>query len=64
MKEMLPKTKKNYEEYQTIPYQKALGSSLSLYASQGTSPHITFAINTISQFTRNHEKAHWTAERC
>ncbi|XP_074042427.1 uncharacterized protein [Leptinotarsa decemlineata] len=42
-----------------IPYQEVIGSIL--YASQGTRPDITYAVNTVSQFNKNYGKAHWTA---
>ena len=42
-----------------IPYLAAIGSLM--YASMGTRPDITFAVQHLSQFSSNPGMAHWTA---
>jgi hypothetical protein len=39
-----------------IPYHKAVGSLM--YASLGTRPDITYAVQTVSRFTKNPGTAH------
>ena len=40
-----------------IPYQEAVGSLM--YASLGTCPDITYAVQTVSYFSKNPGQAHW-----
>lgn len=42
-----------------ISYREAVGSLL--YASQGTRPDISFAVNTVSRYMQNPGKGHWLA---
>ena len=42
-----------------IPYQEAVGSLM--YASLGTCPDITYAVQTVSRFSKNPGQAHWEA---
>jgi len=42
-----------------VPYHEAIGSLM--YASLGTRPDITFAVQTLSRFTANPGTAHWEA---
>src|ERR1700678_3166359 len=42
-----------------IPYQEAVGSLM--YASLGTHPDITYAVQTVSRFSKNPGQAHWEA---
>ena len=42
-----------------IPYQEAVGSLM--YASLGTCPDITYAVQTVSRFSKNLGQAHWEA---
>ena len=42
-----------------IPYHEAVGSLM--YASLGTRPDITYAVQTVSRFTKNPGVAHWDA---
>jgi hypothetical protein len=42
-----------------IPYLAAIGSLM--YASMGTRPDITFAVQHLSQFSLNPGQAHWMA---
>jgi hypothetical protein len=42
-----------------IPYHEAIGSLM--YASLGTHPDITFAVQTVSRFTTNPGLPHWEA---
>jgi hypothetical protein len=42
-----------------IPYLATIGSLM--YASMGTRPDITFAVQHLSQFSLNPSQAHWTA---
>jgi hypothetical protein len=47
-------------KHQNIPdYRSAIGSLM--YASVGTQPDISFAVQTLSQFLSNPGPAHWTA---
>ena len=42
---------------QNIPYHEAIGSLM--YASLSTHPDITYAVQSISQFSKNPGIAHW-----
>ena len=42
-----------------VPYHEAVGSLM--YASLGTHPDITYAVQTVSRFTKNPGMAHWEA---
>ena len=42
-----------------IPYQEAIGSLM--YASLGTHPDITYAVQTVSRFSKNPDQLHWEA---
>jgi len=45
--DMEPKTKENIDYMRNIPYREVVGKLQ--YASQGTRPDITFAVNTVSR---------------
>ena len=45
-----------------IPYHEAVGSLM--YASLGTYPDITYAVQTVSQFSTKPGLAHWEAVKC
>jgi hypothetical protein len=42
-----------------VPYLEAIGSLM--YASLGTQPHILFAVQTVSRFSKNPGLGHWDA---
>ena len=42
-----------------IPYHESVGSLM--YASLGTRPDITYAVQTVSRFSKNPGQAHWEA---
>jgi len=42
-----------------VPYAVAIGSLM--YASVGSRPDISFAVQTLSQFTSRPSQTHWTA---
>jgi len=44
---------------QDVPYHEAVGSLM--YASLGTQPDISFAVQTLSRFASNPGLAHWEA---
>ena len=44
---------------QSIPYHEAVGTLM--YASLGTQPNITYAVQTVSCFTKNPGTTHWEA---
>ena len=54
-----PSTTKEIAQMRNIPYHKAVG--LLMYASLGTHPDITYAVQTVSQFSKNPGQAHWEA---
>lgn len=56
---MSPKSAKEIEEVQHIPYQEAVGSLL--YLAQCTRPDIAYAVNDVSRFNANFGMPHWTA---
>jgi hypothetical protein len=55
----LPSSTEDITTMRTIPYHEAIGSLM--YASLGTCPDITFAVQTISRFTTNPGLPHWEA---
>lgn len=58
--EMCPKNRiEEIEHMKSISYLEAIGNLL--YVSQISRPDISFAVNAISQFCNNPEKAHWNA---
>ncbi|XP_071579312.1 uncharacterized protein [Temnothorax nylanderi] len=58
-KEMSPKTTAERSEMERIPYRQALGSAM--FACQGTRPDIACTITTLSCFSNDPGKPHWTA---
>lgn len=58
-KEQCPKTPREYERMQNIPYRSALGAAW--YAATVTRPNVTFALSLLSQFAQNPAKVHWRA---
>ncbi len=54
-----PKTTGDIAKMRDVPYHEAVGSLM--YASLGTRPDITFAIQTLSRFAKNPGLAHWDA---
>lgn len=54
-----PSTTQEIAYMQNIHYHEAVGSLM--YASLGTCPDITYAVQTVSQFSRNPGQAHWEA---
>ena len=52
-----PSTTQEISHMCNIPYQEAVGSLM--YASLGTHPDITCAIQTVSHFSKNPRQAHW-----
>jgi hypothetical protein len=54
-----PSTTEEIAQMRNIPYHKAVGSLM--YTSLGTCPDITYAVQTISQFTKNPGTADWEA---
>ncbi|XP_063800307.1 uncharacterized protein LOC134968742 [Pseudophryne corroboree] len=59
VKAMSPSSQEEIEEMKEIPYQNAVGSLM--YASIGTCPNITHAVNWASHFAINPGKQHWIA---
>src|SRR6202453_4493436 len=55
---LTPATNNNLFEHPTL-YREAIGALL--YASMGTRPDITFAVQTLSQFASKLSKEHWQA---
>ncbi|KMQ85397.1 retrovirus-related pol polyprotein from transposon tnt 1-94 [Lasius niger] len=43
----------------SVPYKEAVGCFI--HASQGTRPDISYAVNMVSRFSNNPEKAYWVA---
>lgn len=54
-----PTTTDDIAKMHDIPYHEAIGSLM--YASLGTRPDITFAVQTLSRFATNLGIAHWEA---
>jgi hypothetical protein len=54
-----PSTTQEIAHMRNIPYQEAVGSLM--YASLGTRPDITYAVQTVSRFSKNPGQAHWEA---
>ena len=54
-----PTTTQQIAYMHNIPYQEAVGSLM--YTSLGTHPDITYAVQTISQFSKNPGQLHWEA---
>ena len=54
-----PTTTQQIAHMRNIPYQEAVGSLI--YASLGTRPDITYAVQTVSCFSKNPGQAHWEA---
>ena len=54
-----PSTTQEIAQMSNIPYQEAVGSLM--YASLGTRPDITYAVQTISGFSKNPGHTHWEA---
>ena len=52
-----PSSTKEFAKMRNIPYHKAVGSLI--YASLGTQPDITFAVQSISRFSTKPGIAHW-----
>jgi len=58
-KEMCPSNETGKSKMKGIPYLAAIGSLM--YASMGTRPDVTFAVQHLSRFSSNPGMAHWTA---
>ena len=56
-----PSTTEEYAKMKNIPYHEAVGSLM--YASLGTRPDITFAVQTMSRFSSKPGTTHWEAVR-
>ena len=54
-----PSTTQEIAHMRNIPYHEAVGSLM--YASLGTRPDITYAVQTVSRFSKNPGPAHWEA---
>jgi hypothetical protein len=54
-----PSTTEEIARMRNVPYHEAVGSLM--YASLGTRPDITYAVQTVSRFTKNPGTAHWDA---
>ena len=54
-----PATTLEIAKMHDIPYLEAVGSLM--YASLGTRPDISFAVQTVSRFSKNPGLAHWDA---
>src|SRR6202522_727053 len=54
-----PTTTQEITHMQNIPYQEAVG--LLMYVSLGTQPDITYAVQSVSRFSKNPGQAHWEA---
>src|SRR6202522_752242 len=59
--EQSPKTTEEFAKMRNIPYHEAVGSLM--YASLGTRPDITFAVQTVSRFSSKPGTVHWEAVR-
>ena len=56
-----PSTTEEFGKMKNIPYHEAVSSLI--YASLGTHPNITFAVQSTSQFSSKPGTAHWEAVR-
>ena len=54
-----PSTTEEIAQMKNIPYHEAVGTLM--YASLGTRPDITYAVQTVSRFSKNPGNAHWEA---
>jgi hypothetical protein len=54
-----PSTTEEFAKMRNIPYHEAVGSLM--YASLGTRPDITYAVQTVSRFSIKPGPAHWEA---
>ena len=54
-----PSTMDEIAKMQNVPYHEAVRTLM--YASLGTRPDITYAVQTVSRFTKNPGTAHWEA---
>src|SRR6266545_3099900 len=54
-----PNTTEEFARMRNIPYHEAV--SLLMYASLGTHPNITYAVQTVSRFSTNPGIEHWEA---
>jgi hypothetical protein len=52
-----PSTTEEFARMRNIPYHEAVGSLM--YASLGTRPDITYAVQSVSRFSKNPGLAHW-----
>lgn len=58
-----PRTEKEYERMQNVPYQRGCGELL--WISRNSRPDISFAVQQLTQFMQNPGLAHWEAmKRC
>ncbi|XP_071635072.1 uncharacterized protein [Temnothorax longispinosus] len=58
-KEQCPSSDAEREEMRKVSYREAVGSLI--YASQGTRPDISHAVNMVSRFSNDPGRAHWNA---
>jgi len=54
-----PSTTAEHAQMRDVPYHEAVGSAM--YATIGTRPDISFAVQTVSRFSTNPGPAHWDA---
>jgi hypothetical protein len=57
-----PATAAEFAQMHDVPYHEAVG--LLMYASLGTYPDISFAIQTLLRFSMKPGVAHWEAVKC
>jgi hypothetical protein len=57
-----PSTTAEFAQMRDIPYHEAVSSFM--YASLGTHPDISFAVQTVSRFSTKPGWAHWDAVKC
>ena len=58
---MSPQTDTEKEEMRGVPYRELIGSLL--YLARCTRPDIAFAVNSLSRFSTNPGRSHWTAAK-
>jgi hypothetical protein len=58
-KDMAPKTTKEIQEMEKVPYRHAVGSLI--YLVTGTRPDLAVATSSVAKFCENPGPAHWTA---